>query len=170
MRELTVSFDGFKALDGLDFFMQRGELRFVIGPNGAGKTTLLDVITGKTHPDEGAAWFDGAFNVLRMPEHELVRRGIGRKFQTPSIFRSLTVYENLEVSAGYPDGLGRLLRKDAARQRERIEPVLALIGLRARRATRRPARWRTARSSGWRSACCWCRSQSCCCWTSPSPA
>jgi urea transport system ATP-binding protein len=135
VRELSVSFDGFKALDGLDFFMQRGELRFVIGPNGAGKTTLLDVITGKTHPHEGAAWFDGTLNVLRMPEHVLVRRGIARKFQTPSIFRSLSVYENLEVSAGYSERLGNLLRASAARLRERIEPVLSLIRLQGRRDT-----------------------------------
>jgi urea transport system ATP-binding protein len=135
VRELTVSFDGFKALDGLDFFMQRGELRFVIGPNGAGKTTLLDVITGKTHPDQGAAWFDGSLNVLRLPEHVLVRNGIARKFQTPSIFRSLSVYQNLEVSAGFADGLARLLRNQSERLRRRIEPVLALIGLQNRRNT-----------------------------------
>jgi urea transport system ATP-binding protein len=134
VRELTVSFDGFRALDGLDFFMQRGELRFVIGPNGAGKTTLLDVITGKTHPDTGAAWFDGAFNVLRMPEHVLVRRGIARKFQTPSVFRSLSVYENLEVSAGFTDGVSKLLRGEKARLRDKCEPVLALIGLQGRRS------------------------------------
>lgn len=135
VRDLTVSFDGFKALDNLDFFMQRGELRFVIGPNGAGKSTLLDVITGKTHPDSGAAWFDASFNVLRMPEHLLVRRGIARKFQTPSIFRSLSVYENLEVSAGFSDSLPRLLRPAARALRDRVEPVLALIGLQGRRDT-----------------------------------
>ena len=135
VRELTVSFDGFKALDELDFFMQRGELRFVIGPNGAGKTTLLDVITGKTHPDAGAAWFNASFNVLRMPEHLLVRHGIARKFQTPSVFRSLSVYENLEVSAGFTDGLRQLLRADRSRLRDKIEPLLSLIGLQARRNT-----------------------------------
>ena len=87
---VTVSFDGFKALNDLNFSMQQGELRFVIGPNGAGKTTLLDVMTGKTRPQTGTIIFDKSVNVLRCAEHELVRQGIGRKFQTPTVFAPLT--------------------------------------------------------------------------------
>ncbi|MCC9078193.1 urea ABC transporter ATP-binding protein UrtD [Litorilinea aerophila] len=136
LEEVTVSFDGFKALDGLNFRMAYGELRFVIGPNGAGKTTLLDVLTGKTRPQRGTVLFDGRVNVTRTPEHELVRQGIARKFQTPTIFPSLTVYENLEAAAGFREGVvGLMGRLDPERQ-ERIEEVLELVALRPRAAVR----------------------------------
>src|SRR2546423_5430286 len=96
---VTVSFGGFKALDGLDFSMDRGELRVVIGPNGAGKTTLLDVITGKVRPASGTVTFQPEGrpprDVTALPEQEIARLGVGRKFQTPSIFKTLTVLENL---------------------------------------------------------------------------
>src|SRR5262245_40408084 len=105
VNEVTVSFDGFKALNGLNFSMASGELRFVIGPNGAGKTTLLDVVTGKTRPQHGSVTFGKGLNVLRTTEHELVQKGIGRKFQTPTVFGSLTVFENLEAAVGFNDGL-----------------------------------------------------------------
>ncbi len=105
---VTVSFDGFKALNNLNFSMEHGELRFVIGPNGAGKTTLLDVMTGKTRPQSGTVTFNNTINVLREAEHELVRHGIGRKFQTPTVFAPLTVYENLEAAAGFHDGVFHL--------------------------------------------------------------
>jgi urea transport system ATP-binding protein len=132
-KQLSVSFDGFKALDNLDFAMAQGELRFVIGPNGAGKTTLLDVITGKTHPDRGEAIFDGTLNVLRMPEHAIVRKGIARKFQTPTVFQTLTVYENLEVSAGFDDKTASLFGRLKPGDRGRIETILDLIRLGMRR-------------------------------------
>src|SRR5918997_3663585 len=90
VRDVTVRFDGFTALDTLNFSMAYGELRFLIGPNGAGKTTLLDIITGKTRPHSGSVTFDGAADVQRWPEHHLIQRGAGRKFQTPAIFASLT--------------------------------------------------------------------------------
>src|SRR5437868_3294409 len=93
MQNVTVSFDGFKVLNALNFSIDCGELRFLIGPNGAGKSTLLDIMTGKTRPDKGRVTFDGHVNVLRKSEHQLVREGIGRKFQTPTIFASLTVYQ-----------------------------------------------------------------------------
>ncbi|MEZ4863649.1 MAG: urea ABC transporter ATP-binding protein UrtD [Caldilineaceae bacterium] len=126
---VTVSFDGFKALNDLDFSMQRGELRFIIGPNGAGKTTLLDVITGKTRPQVGAVTFDERINVLRAAEHELVRQGIGRKFQTPTVFAPLTVYENLEAAVGFQDGPFQLLGRLAPKLDEKIDQILHLIGL-----------------------------------------
>ncbi|MCL4861979.1 MAG: urea ABC transporter ATP-binding protein UrtD [Caldilineaceae bacterium] len=132
VQNLTVSFDGFKALDGLDFAMADGELRFVIGPNGAGKTTLLDVVTGKTRPQQGAVTFNGGLNVLRTPEHQLVQKGIGRKFQTPTIFGSLTVFENLEAAAGFNDGIVRVFGRVSADDRAKIEQTLELIGLHGR--------------------------------------
>lgn len=98
---LTVSFDGFRAVDGLSFEVGRDELRVIIGPNGAGKTTVLDLISGRTRADSGSIVFRGD-DLRHLPEHEIVRRGVGRKFQTPSVYESLTVFENLEMS--YPHG------------------------------------------------------------------
>jgi urea transport system ATP-binding protein len=98
---LTVSFDGFKAVDDLSFYVGRDELRAIIGPNGAGKTTVLDLISGRTQPSEGSIIFNG-IELRKMREHEIVRVGVGRKFQTPSVYESLTVFENLEMS--YPAG------------------------------------------------------------------
>lgn len=100
---LTVSFDGFKAIDSLNLYVDRGELRVIIGPNGAGKTTLLDLICGKTRASAGRIRFKGE-EVTQLPEHEIVRSGIGRKFQTPSIYENLSVWANLEVS--FPRGRG----------------------------------------------------------------
>lgn len=132
VENLTVSFDGFRALDNLDFAMSDGELRFVIGPNGAGKTTLLDVVTGKTRPQAGVVTFNGGLNVLHTAEHRLVQKGIGRKFQTPTIFGSLTVHQNLEAAAGFNDGLVRIFGDLSTDDRVKIEETLALIGLHER--------------------------------------
>src|SRR5713101_2018124 len=88
--DLTVSFDGFKALDGLTLSVDRGELRCIIGPNGAGKTTMMDVVTGKTRPDHGSAWFAEDVDLLALSEPEIAQAGIGRKFQKPTVFESLT--------------------------------------------------------------------------------
>jgi len=129
VQNLTVSFDGFKALDDLDVAMTRGELRFLIGPNGAGKTTLLDVVTAKTRPQAGRVTFNGDVNVLHTPEHILVRRGLARKFQTPSVFASLNVFENLEAAAGFDDGTLRLFSRLTAEDRDTIQDVLERIGL-----------------------------------------
>jgi urea transport system ATP-binding protein len=98
---LTVSFDGFKVVDDLSLAVEPNELRAVIGPNGAGKTTLLDLISGRTRATSGSILFKGR-EIVGLREHEIVRAGIGRKFQTPSIYESLTVFENLEMS--YPRG------------------------------------------------------------------
>jgi len=129
VQNVTVSFDGFKALDSLDFSIKKGELRFVIGPNGAGKTTLLDVVTGKTRPASGKILFNGSVDVAHEMEHTLVRKGLGRKFQTPSVFGSLTVYENLEAAVGFNDPALSLLRGLTEKEEALIHETLALIGL-----------------------------------------
>jgi urea transport system ATP-binding protein len=98
LEDVTVDYDGFKALQGLNFFMDYGELRVVIGPNGAGKTTLLDVISGKTKPVSGRVIFGQGTDLLTLREYEVVRMGVARKFQTPTLFPHLSVGENLELS------------------------------------------------------------------------
>lgn len=103
VEDLTVSFDGFKAVDSLSFYLDRNELHVVIGPNGAGKTTVLDLICGKTKATSGSIKFMNR-ELTKLSEHEIVRAGVGRKFQTPSIYENLSVYENLEVS--FPRGRG----------------------------------------------------------------
>jgi urea transport system ATP-binding protein len=135
VQDVTVSFDGFKVLDALNFSMAHGELRFLIGPNGAGKTTLLDIITGKTRPSQGKVMFDGV-DVLHWPEHRRVRAGIGRKFQTPAIFGSLSVYENLEAAAGFKQSALQLCYAASSLEHDRVEAALDLIGLRPRAAVR----------------------------------
>jgi len=128
---VTVSFDGFKALDGLSLIVEPGELRCIIGPNGAGKTTMMDVITGKTRPDAGEAQFGNACDLTRLSEPEIARAGIGRKFQKPTIFRNHTVFENLEVALKTDKRVLPTLRaRRSAEQEARIEEVLDLIGLR----------------------------------------
>lgn len=103
IEDLTVSFDGFKAVDSLTMYIDKNELRVVIGPNGAGKTTVLDLICGKTKSTAGSIKFRNT-ELTKLSEHEIVRAGVGRKFQTPSIYENLSVYQNLEVS--YPKGRG----------------------------------------------------------------
>lgn len=103
IEDLTVSFDGFKAVDKLNMYIDKNELRVVIGPNGAGKTTVLDLICGKTKSTAGSIKFKNR-ELTKLSEHEIVRAGVGRKFQTPSIYENLSVYQNLEVS--YPKGRG----------------------------------------------------------------
>lgn len=101
VEDLTVSFDGFKAVDSLSFYVDEGEIRVIIGPNGAGKTTVLDLICGKTRATSGSIKFHG-HELTRLKENEIVDVGVGRKFQNPSIYENLTVFENLELS--YPKG------------------------------------------------------------------
>ena len=103
IEDLTVSFDGFKAVDSLNLYVEKDELRVIIGPNGAGKTTVLDMICGKTKPTAGSIKFKNR-ELVGMAEHRIVREGVGRKFQTPSIYENLTVFENLEIS--FPKGRG----------------------------------------------------------------
>jgi urea transport system ATP-binding protein len=99
VEDITVSFDGFRALNKLSLDVRTGELRCIIGPNGAGKTTMMDVITGKTKPDSGKAFFGSNIDLLRLRESDIAERGIGRKFQKPTVFEQLSVFENLELAA-----------------------------------------------------------------------
>lgn len=129
VESLTVSFDGFKAVDSLNLYIDRRELRVIIGPNGAGKTTVLDLICGKTRPTEGSIKFKNK-ELVGLSEHRIVRSGVGRKFQTPSIYENLTVFENLEVS--YPRGrdiMGCLLFRRTRDVIERIHKVAEEIYL-----------------------------------------
>ncbi|MBF4987217.1 urea ABC transporter ATP-binding protein UrtD [Methylophilus sp. 14] len=103
VEDLTVSFDGFKAVDSLTMYIDKNELRVLVGPNGAGKTTVLDLICGKTKSTSGSIKFNNT-ELTKLSEHEIVRSGVGRKFQNPSIYENLSVYQNLEVS--YPKGRG----------------------------------------------------------------
>ena len=129
---VTVSFDGFKALAGLSLIIEPGELRCIIGPNGAGKTTMMDVITGKTRPDTGDAYFGEANDLTRLSETEIAELGIGRKFQKPTVFRNHTVLENLELALKTDKSVFRTLgAKLTAEQTDRMEQTLDVIGLRA---------------------------------------
>src|SRR6185295_8491775 len=130
LEKLTVSFDGFKALDELTLYVEPGELLCIIGPNGAGKTTRRDVITGKTRPDSGTAWFGRELNLLQMSEPEIAQAGIGRKFQKPTVFEQLTVFENLELSlAGKKTFMKTLLARMTSAQQRKIDEVMDIIGL-----------------------------------------
>lgn len=134
LEDLTVSFDGFKALNRLTLKVDPGELLCIIGPNGAGKTTMMDVVTGKTRPDSGTARFGNGIDLLKLSEAEIVAVGIGRKFQKPTVFERLTVFENLELAlAGTRSFLKTLRARITAPQRERIDEVLEIIGLSAQR-------------------------------------
>jgi len=126
---LTVSFDGFKAIDSLNLYVDKNELRVIIGPNGAGKTTLLDLICGKTKASNGSIQFKDQ-ELTRKSEHAIVRSGVGRKFQTPSIYENLSVFQNLEVS--FPRGrsvLGALAFKCTDEVKARVQVVAEEIGL-----------------------------------------
>jgi urea transport system ATP-binding protein len=135
VKKVTVSFDGFTVLNQLDFSMEYGELRFFIGPNGAGKTTMLDIITGKTKPATGEVIFDG-LRLSHLLEHKIVQSGVGRKFQTPAIFSSLSVYDNLETAVSFRDNSWQLWQKLSGRQRHQVKDTLELIGLAERAETR----------------------------------
>jgi urea transport system ATP-binding protein len=135
LEHVTVTFDGFKALNGLTLYVDPGELRCVIGPNGAGKTTMMDVITGKTRPDDGEAWFGQNVNLLKLTEPEIAQAGIGRKFQKPTVFEALTVFENLELALAGPKSFWKMLvARLTPQNRDRIDEVLQTIGLPEQRA------------------------------------
>lgn len=126
---VTVSFDGFKAINNLNFSMDAGELRVVIGPNGAGKTTFLDVITGKVQPTEGRVIFKGR-NLKRISEHQIARLGIGRKFQTPRVYLNLTPRENLELTCNRNKNvLATLFGNSSNDERRTVAGLLETIGL-----------------------------------------
>jgi urea transport system ATP-binding protein len=135
VEEATVSFDGFTVLDRLNLAVEYGELRFLIGPNGAGKTTLLDMLTGKVRPGAGRVLYDELTDITRLQEHQLVHRGIGRKFQTPAVYASLTCFENLEVALGFRRRTLSLFRRARRDDRDRIHAGLEKVGLLDRAAT-----------------------------------
>lgn len=127
---VSVSFDGFKAINDLNLYIKKGELRCIIGPNGAGKTTMMDIITGKTRPDAGQVWLGSNLNLLKMDEAETANAGIGRKFQKPTVFEALSVWTNLELAMAGPRGVWQTFRARLnGEQRDDIEYVLELIGL-----------------------------------------
>ena len=129
--DITVSFDGFRALNALSLSISAGEMRCIIGPNGAGKTTMMDVITGKTRPDVGKAFFGSTIDLLRLRENEIASIGIGRKFQKPTVFEHLTVFENLELALKADRGVrASMAFRLTGAQRDRIAEVLTLIHLR----------------------------------------
>jgi urea transport system ATP-binding protein len=131
---VTVSFDGFRALDKLSLTVEAGEMRAIIGPNGAGKTTMMDVITGKTRPDDGDVYFEGVFDLARLDETEIAELGIGRKFQKPTVFEMHTVEDNLRLALK-ADRRARttLAWRDSAPERARIDRILETIRLTALR-------------------------------------
>ena len=128
--DITVSFDGFRALNKLSLAIDAGELRCIIGPNGAGKTTMMDVVTGKTRPDSGSAFFGQTIDLTRLNEAQIAHAGIGRKFQKPTIFESHTVFENLELAMKADKSVRRTLTaRLGSEQRDRIAAILAQIRL-----------------------------------------
>jgi urea transport system ATP-binding protein len=131
LEDVTVDYDGFKALDRLNFMMDRRELRAVIGPNGAGKTTLLDVISGRVKPAHGRVIFGHATDLTALRENEIAALGIGRKFQTPSVFVNLSVWENVELSLRRPSKgvLATLFDRERGDAHERIAATLDTVGL-----------------------------------------
>jgi len=127
---VSVSFDGFKALNNLSFTVSPGEMRAIIGPNGAGKTTMMDVITGRTRPDAGDVVFKGGIDLTRLDEAAIANLGIGRKFQKPTVFESHTVHDNLELAQKAPRGpFATLFATADAAQHARIGEILEIIAL-----------------------------------------
>ncbi|MBM3370740.1 MAG: urea ABC transporter ATP-binding protein UrtD [Burkholderiaceae bacterium] len=130
LEDITVSFDGFRALNKLSLTIDRGELRCVIGPNGAGKTTMMDIITGKTKPDHGTAFFGQTIDLLRLTETEIANKGIGRKFQKPTVFEAHSVRSNLELALPGRRSLWRcLVGRPSAEQVDRVDEMLGTVGL-----------------------------------------
>ncbi|OLP52525.1 urea ABC transporter ATP-binding protein UrtD [Rhizobium rhizosphaerae] len=131
---VSVSFDGFRALNALSFVIEPGELRAIIGPNGAGKTTMMDIITGKTRPDQGEVYFDGAIDLTRKDEAEIAQLGIGRKFQKPTVFESHTIWDNLELALNRKRGVfSTLFYRLTTEDKARIEHILETVRLTARK-------------------------------------
>jgi urea transport system ATP-binding protein len=130
LEDVNVSFDGFKAINHLSLDIGVGELRCIIGPNGAGKTTMMDIITGKTRPDSGQVFFGSTINLLRHNEPQIAQMGIGRKFQKPTVFEQLTVFENLELALNTAKGVAASMRFALnGEQKDRLLEVLQTIHL-----------------------------------------
>ena len=127
---VSVSFDGFRAINNLSFVVDKGEMRAIIGPNGAGKTTMMDIVTGKTRPDEGEVFFDSEIDLTRHDEAEIAMMGIGRKFQKPTVFESHTVEDNLLLSLKGPRSIfPALLHRRSVNETARIDEILGIVRL-----------------------------------------
>lgn len=132
--DVSVSFDGFKAINGLSLTLAPGEMRAIIGPNGAGKTTMMDIVTGKTKPDEGEVYFDGSIDLTRHDESAIAALGVGRKFQKPTVFENHTIEDNLLLAmSGTRSIRFMLFAPDIADEQERIDQVLEITRLGPRR-------------------------------------
>jgi len=130
LEDVSVSFDGFRAINKLSLDIAPGELRCIIGPNGAGKTTMMDIITGKTRPDAGTVFFGSTIDLLRFKEPQIAQLGIGRKFQKPTVFEQLTVYENLELALKTDKGVkASIFFRPDSEQGDRLAEVLRTIQL-----------------------------------------
>jgi urea transport system ATP-binding protein len=128
--DVHKSFDGFKAIDGLNLAIEKGELRAVVGPNGAGKTTMMDIITGKTRPDRGRVIWDGHLDLTRLDEAGTARMGVGRKFQKPTVFETHTVEDNVALALSGPRGVwATLFHRRTAAEAARIDELLELVRL-----------------------------------------
>ncbi|MGX8014009.1 urea ABC transporter ATP-binding protein UrtD [Mesorhizobium sp. ORM8.1] len=127
---VSVSFDGFRAINNLSLVLDKGEMRAIIGPNGAGKTTMMDIVTGKTRPDEGEVFFDGQVDLTRHDEAEIAMMGIGRKFQKPTVFESHTIEENLMLALKGPRSIfPALFHRRSAGETRQIDDILGVIRL-----------------------------------------
>ena len=141
LESVTKSFDGFKAINDLNFYLAHGEMRAVIGPNGAGKSTFMDIVTGRTKPDEGTVKFYPAehreIDLTTLREHEINRLGIGRKFQTPAVYENLTIWNNLLISLDRPRGLwSTITYRVTDEDRNRIDEILQTVALSELRETK----------------------------------
>ena len=134
---VSVSFDGFKALNNLSLFVAPGEMRAIIGPNGAGKTTMMDVITGKTRPDDGTVYFDGQYDLTKLDEATIAELGIGRKFQKPTVFETLEVADNIRLALkGERTPFSALFGERNNISEERVDAILERVRLGAHRDRR----------------------------------
>ncbi|CAG1003917.1 MAG: urea ABC transporter ATP-binding protein UrtD [Rhizobiaceae bacterium] len=132
---VSVSFDGFRAINNLSLVLDRGEMRAIIGPNGAGKTTMMDIVTGKTRPDAGEVFFDGSVDLTRHDEADIATMGIGRKFQKPTVFEGHTVEDNLVLSLKGPRSIfPALFHRRSAEENRRIDEILAVTRLETKRS------------------------------------
>ena len=154
---VSVSFDGFRALNGLSFVVMSGQMRAVIGPNGAGKTTMMDVITGKTRPDSGRVIFRDAHDLTVLDEARIANLGIGRKFQKPTVFENLTVFDNLWLAFKGDRRVRRMFSFFASRSWRRLGPSVS-----PRSVTSWQVRSVMARSNGSKLVCSSCRTRICC--------
>jgi urea transport system ATP-binding protein len=131
---VSVSFDGFRAINNLSLVLDKGEMRAIVGPNGAGKTTMMDIVTGKTRPDTGEVFFDGQIDLTRHDEAEIAMMGIGRKFQKPTVFESHSVEDNLVLSLKGPRSIfPALFHRRSTEEMRRIDEILSTIRLQAKR-------------------------------------